>query len=79
MKKYSVGKKLHFKEKLLIGGSCKKVRDSFFANCFAVAKSQNKTMQCMSIVWLGVIHKPCGHGRGRGLARCQYYCISFIL
>ena len=26
----------------------------------------------------GGIHEPCGHGRGMGLAKCLYYCISFI-
>ena len=28
---------------------------------------------------LGVIHKPCGHGRGEGgFAKCPYYYISLI-
>ena len=27
----------------------------------------------------GVIQKPCGHGRGRGLAKCPYCYISLIL
>ena len=30
--------------------------------------------------WLhsGVIHKPCGHGRGKGLAKCPCYYINLI-
>ena len=28
---------------------------------------------------LGVIHKPCGHDRGGGFAKCPCYFIRFIL
>ena len=28
--------------------------------------------------YLGVIHKPCGHGRGKGLAKCPYNYTGLI-